>query len=81
MADQRPATEQAKAAKDRVQAVEVLTWLEEARPGDLELALEELVTKARMTWAVRVARSARLAEGLRPEILLKFELAENAARA
>ena len=80
VADQRPANEQAKAAKDRVQAVEVLTWLEEARPGDLELALEELGTKARMAWAVRIARSARLTRALQPEIQQKFDLAEKTAR-
>jgi hypothetical protein len=80
VADQRPASEQAKAAKDRAQAVEVLTWLEEVRPGDLELALEELATKARMAWAVRIARSARLVRGLQPEIQLKFDQAEKSAR-
>jgi hypothetical protein len=80
VADQRPAIEQAKAAKDRVQAVEVITWLEENRPGDLDLALEELATNARRAWAVRVARSARLAKGLAPEIQVKFDQAEKASR-
>ena len=80
VADQRPAAEQPKAAKDRAQAVEVLTWLEEARPGDLDAALEELGTKARMAWAVRVARSARMARGLPPGIQAKFDQAERAAR-
>ena len=68
------------AFKDRVQAVEVLTWLEEARPGDLDLALEELGTKPRMAWAVRVASSARLAKGLPPEIQAKLDQAEKTAR-
>lgn len=80
VADQRPAIEQTKAAKDRVQAVEMLTWLEEFRPGDLDVALEELATKARLGWAVRVARSARLAKGLPSEIQVKLNRAEQAAR-
>lgn len=80
VADQRSAHEQVKAAKDRAQAVEVLTWLEEARPGDLELALEELGRKPRLAWAVRVARSARLAQGLPPALQAKLDGAERAAR-
>lgn len=80
VADQRSATEQVKADKDRVQSVEVLTWLEEARPGDLDLALEELGTKARLAWAVRVARSARLAKGLPSEIQAKLDKVETNAR-
>jgi hypothetical protein len=80
VADQRTASEQAKAAKDRAQAVEVLTWLEQARPGDLDLALEELGTRSRLAWAVRVARSARLAKGLPPEIQAKLDQVEKAAR-
>lgn len=80
VADQRPASEQAKAAKDRSQAVEVLRWLEEARPGDLDLALEDLGRKARLAWAVRVARSARLAKGLTAEVQAKLDQAERSAK-
>ena len=76
VADQRPLAEQAKAEKDRAQAVEILTWLRTNRPGDLELVLKELGTKRRAAWAVRIARSARLAKGL-PDRLLE-QLAEAA---
>lgn len=80
VADQRPASDQIKATKDRAQAVEVLTWLEEARPGDLELALDELGTKARQAWAVRVARSARLAKELHHSIQAKLDRTESSAK-
>ena len=39
VADRRPVAQQGKAAKDRDQARELLSWLEQERPGDIELAL------------------------------------------
>jgi hypothetical protein len=69
VADQRPLVEQAKAEKDRAQAVEILSWLMTNRPGDLDRVLEELRTKRRTAWTVRIARSARLAEGMPLELV------------
>lgn len=79
VADQRPAAEQAKADKDRAQAVELLSWLTTHRPGDIDRVLEELARKRRRTWAVRIARSARLAKGLPPELLERLASAAEAS--
>lgn len=60
----RPAFEQAKAAKDRQQAGELLAALYEDRRGDLTLAAEALKKQA-ATWRVRLRRElAKLPEEL-----------------
>ncbi|MCE1229896.1 MAG: hypothetical protein LWX11_10475 [Firmicutes bacterium] len=45
VSDERPVTEQAKARKDMEQAFEVLEYLLEIRPADVELAFDRLIAK------------------------------------
>ena len=81
VADQRPLAEQAKAEKDRAQAVEVLAWLRANRPGDMDRVLEELGTKRRTAWAARIARSARLAQGMPLDLLERITEAARISRS
>ncbi len=72
VAGERPVADQAKAAKDRTQASEVLGALAANRPGDISLALEAL--RARKDGLLRrVARSAKKAEGLPQGLLRRIE--------
>jgi hypothetical protein len=64
LSGRRPVAEQAKAGKDRQQAIEMLEVLQEDRPGDLALAAEALRAKPE-SWRKRVAAQLeRLPAGL-----------------
>lgn len=67
VAGERPAVEQAKAAKDRAQAAELLTVLYDARPGDVQLALEALQERP-ANWRKKIKASARIAPPLPPDL-------------
>lgn len=72
VAGERPVMDQAKAAKDRTQAAEVLGALAENRPGDIGLALEGL-RKRKDGLLKRVVRSAKRAEGLSEGLLTQLQ--------
>lgn len=57
VAEARPVTEQAKAAKDLAQAAEVLDLLLAIRPGDLELAWDRLEVKGLSKRVARMVKS------------------------
>jgi len=57
VASNRDPSQQVKAAKDRQQAYELLTFLEKERPGDIELAAESLRERGRK-WVQRAVREA-----------------------
>lgn len=67
VAGQRPAVEQAKAAKDRLQATELLAVLDEDRPGDVDLALEALRRRPARWWKL-LQGACRKAQGLSPAL-------------
>jgi len=67
VAGERPAVEQAKATKDRAQAAELLTVLHDARPGDVQLALEALQERP-ANWRKKIKASARIAPPLPPDL-------------
>jgi hypothetical protein len=58
VAEQRPASLQTKAAKDREQALDLLEWLEQERPGDIDRALRDARRKFPVT-AARIQRAAK----------------------
>ncbi len=65
IADRRPVSAQAKAAKDRQQAAELIEALHADRLGDLHIAVDRLNRQPR-SWRVRARRAlAKLPEGLR----------------
>lgn len=63
VADQRPVVEQAKAAKDRAQAADLITTLHHDRPGDLDRALEAIHRRP-AAWLKKLRVSAKKIEGL-----------------
>jgi hypothetical protein len=55
VASNRDSSRQAKAAKDRMQSFELLSFLIEERPGDIDLAAESLRKRGK-GWGERVVR-------------------------
>jgi hypothetical protein len=66
VSQERPVTEQAKAAKDLAQAEEILVHLLSVRPGDLELGYDRLEAKGLHK---RVARTLKARLGHREELM------------
>lgn len=65
IAGERPAGMHAKTQKDLAQAAQVLEVLNAERPGDIALAWEALVARAK-SWAARVSRSAKALDRISP---------------
>jgi hypothetical protein len=61
---ERPAYQQAKAAKDLAQAGQLIEALGDARPGDLRLAYDALDARG---WSARLMRGAKALRAIHPE--------------
>lgn len=75
LAGNRTLRQQAKAAKDRQQAFEVLSFLQHERPGDISLAVEDVLHRG-PNWAKRVRKEAERLPGVIPELSAALHLGE-----